>query len=26
VPLQEDPQRGNISFKAGAGGLHSPEN
>ena len=26
VPLQEDPQRGNISFQAGAGGLHSPEN
>jgi electron-transferring-flavoprotein dehydrogenase len=24
--LQDDPQRGNISFQAGAGGLHSPEN
>jgi electron-transferring-flavoprotein dehydrogenase len=26
APLQDDPQRGNISFRAGAGGLHSPEN
>jgi electron-transferring-flavoprotein dehydrogenase len=24
--LQDDPQHGNISFRAGAGGLHSPEN
>jgi electron-transferring-flavoprotein dehydrogenase len=26
APLQDDPQHGNISFRAGAGGLHSPEN
>ena len=26
TPLDDDPQRGNISFRAGAGGLHSPEN
>jgi electron-transferring-flavoprotein dehydrogenase len=26
VPQQDDPQRGNILFRAGAGGLHSPEN
>jgi electron-transferring-flavoprotein dehydrogenase len=26
TPLEDDPQRGNISFGAGAGGLHSPEN
>jgi electron-transferring-flavoprotein dehydrogenase len=26
APLQDDPQSGNISFRAGAGGLHSPEN
>jgi electron-transferring-flavoprotein dehydrogenase len=26
TPLADDPQRGNISFRAGAGGLHSPEN
>ena len=26
APLQDDPQRGNIAFRAGAGGLHSPEN
>ncbi len=26
APLAEDPQRGNISFTAGAGGLHSGEN
>jgi len=26
VPQQDDPQRGNIAFRAGAGGLHSPEN
>jgi electron-transferring-flavoprotein dehydrogenase len=26
APLQDDPQRGNISFRPGAGGLHSPEN
>ncbi|MGA3018803.1 MAG: 4Fe-4S ferredoxin [Bryobacteraceae bacterium] len=26
TPLEDDPQRGNISFRAGAGGLHSPEN
>jgi hypothetical protein len=24
--LQDDPRHGNISFRAGAGGLHSPEN
>ena len=24
--LQDDPQRGNIAFRPGAGGLHSPEN
>ncbi len=26
TPLDDDPARGNISFRAGAGGLHSPEN
>ena len=26
APLQDDPQRGNIAFRPGAGGLHSPEN
>ena len=26
APLHDDPQHGNISFRAGAGGLHSPEN
>jgi electron-transferring-flavoprotein dehydrogenase len=26
TPLDEDPARGNISFGAGAGGLHSTEN
>ncbi|HUI58487.1 MAG TPA: hypothetical protein VLY04_26125 [Bryobacteraceae bacterium] len=26
VSLEDDPPRGNISFRAGAGGLHSPEN
>jgi electron-transferring-flavoprotein dehydrogenase len=26
TPLEDDPKRGNISFNAGAGGLHSPEN
>ena len=25
-PLEEDPERTNIEFRAGAGGLHSPEN
>lgn len=25
-PLPEDPERMNIEFKAGSGGLHSPEN
>ena len=25
-PLQEDPERGNLAFRAGAGGLHSAEN
>ena len=26
APLEDDPQRSNISFRAGAGGLHSGEN
>lgn len=26
APLEDDPQRGNIVFRAGAGGLHSSEN
>lgn len=26
APLEDDPRRGNISFQAGAGGLHSTEN
>ena len=26
APLEDDPQRSNIAFRAGAGGLHSSEN
>ena len=26
APLEDDPARSNISFRAGAGGLHSTEN